>query len=600
MTIYTAPVKDYLFLLNDVVGYEEVIALNKFADATPDLVQAILEEAGKYMGEVITPLNQPGDREKAKWSPEGVRTPKGYKEAYQGFTDAGWMSVVGDPEFGGQGLPQTLYAPIYEMVCSASLAFAQSPGLTIGAFEALQKHGSEDLKKIYIPKLVSGEWQGTMNLTESHAGSDVGALRTKATVQEDGSYKIKGQKIFITCGEHDMTENIIHLVLARIEGAPEGSAGISLFLVPKFHVNDNSSLGERNDVHCASIEHKLGLHGSPTCVMVYGENDNCVGYLIGQENQGLACMFSMMNAVRLIVGLQGIGCAERAYQQALRYASERVQGVPVGSKNGQRDRIINHADIRRTLMTMKAKIAASRAIALWNAKALDMASASPSDQSRSHYEALGDLLTPLSKAYGTDVGVEVASEAIQVHGGMGFIEETGIAQIYRDVRITPIYEGTNGIQAWDLANRKLKINGGSNWQGLLKVIDEFANDRLSKGELKSMQAPIISAVDACRDVGSWFLEQHSENARNVAAGSVPFLRLLSETIGTYLLAKGADKAVERINNGDPDTKFLESQIVVAKFMAERILPPSTAQLDPIKTGDELLFALTEQQLGLNS
>ncbi|MGI9292408.1 MAG: acyl-CoA dehydrogenase, partial [Pseudomonadales bacterium] len=437
---------------------------------------------------------------------------------------------------------------------------------------------------------------GTMNLTEPQAGSDVGALRTKALPQADGSYKIIGQKIFITCGEQNFSENIVHLVLARIDGAPLGSGGISLFLVPKIIPNADGSLGEANDVRCTGVEHKLGLHGSSACSMSYGENGGAIGWLIGEENKGLVCMFTMMNIARLHVGLHGTGCAERAYQMALAYARERVQGVPVGSEDGQAATIIQHADVRRMLVTMRAKIAASRAICYLNAKAIDLSAALPENSDEQKYwQGLSDVLTPLSKAYSSDIGVEVSSDAVQVFGGMGFIEEAGVAQIYRDVQISPIYEGTNGIQAWDLANRKLKMGGGAHWRALLDDIETFA--ATLQGELAASGQNLAAAVAACRETAEWFLQRHAANdLRDVAAGSVLYQRLLSETVGAWLLARGAQRAQQRLEEGESDVDFLHSKINLARVFAERLLPPTTALAGAAQCGDELLFADSEEAL----
>jgi alkylation response protein AidB-like acyl-CoA dehydrogenase len=594
--MFSPPVKDMMFTLNDIVGIQELSNFERFAEVGPDVVEAILDECAKLMRDEIAPMNAVGDRVEARFDNGNVVYPPGAIEAWKKVQELGLVGLASELEFGGGGMPQSVFAPVQEMLCGANLAFAQLPSLTIGAAEAIAAHGSDVLKEKYLPKLVSGEWGGTMNLTEPQAGSDVGALTTKAISAGDGTYRLQGQKIYITCGEHDLTDNIVHLVLARLEGASEGTRGISLFLVPKFIVDDDGSYEVRNDLRCVSIEHKMGLKGSCACTMAYGDNGECVGYLIGEENKGLIAMFTMMNTVRLHVGLQGVGCAERGYQQALQYASERVQGSPVGG-DGEKATIINHADVRRMLMTMKARTEAARAINYMNGKAIDMAHVLRGEETREYWRTLSDILTPLSKAYGTDMGVAVVDDAVQVHGGMGFIEETGIAQIYRDVRITPIYEGTNGIQSWDLANRKLKMDGGESIKGLLYEIKAFAEEELDN-KLAGIQSSLLSAVDAALDVSNWFLEMHGRNARAVAAGSVPYQRLMSETVGAWLLAKGAVVAQNRIAAGDSDIKYLTSKIVTARFFAERLLPVSTSLASTIKTGDELLFALDEQQLGV--
>jgi alkylation response protein AidB-like acyl-CoA dehydrogenase len=594
--MFSPPVKDMMFTLNDIVEMGDLVRFEQFADAGSDVVEAILDECAKLMRDEVAPMNAVGDQVEAQFNDGAVTYPPGAIEAWKKVQELGLVGLASEIEYGGGGMPQSVFAPVQEMLCGANLAFAQLPSLTIGAAEAIAAHGSDDLKEKYLSKLITGEWGGTMNLTEPQAGSDVGALITKAISAGDGTYRIQGQKIYITCGEHDLTDNIVHLVLARLEGAPAGTRGISLFLVPKYPVADDGTFGDRNDLRCVSIEHKMGLKGSCACTMAYGDNGECVGYLIGEENKGLMAMFTMMNTVRLHVGLQGVGCAERGYQQALRYAAERVQGSPVGG-DGSKATIINHADVRRMLMTMKARIEAARAINYMNGKAIDMAHALEGSDAGKYWRTMTDILTPLSKAYGTDMGVAVVDDAVQVHGGMGFIEETGIAQIYRDVRITPIYEGTNGIQSWDLANRKLKMDGGDGIKGLLTEIKEFAETKLTDN-LEGMKAALLAAVDAVFEVTDWFLAMHGENARAVAAGSVPYQRMMSETVGAWLLAKGAIAAQNRMRNGDSDTDYLTSKIIVAKFYAERLLPLSTALAQTIKTGDELLFALDERQLGL--
>ncbi|HEV2078651.1 MAG TPA: acyl-CoA dehydrogenase family protein, partial [Allosphingosinicella sp.] len=455
---YTAPIEEQRFLLKHIVKMDGLAGHNAFADATPDTVEAIIEGIGAFAAGEFAPLNRLGDTVGARWSPEGVTMPEGFRTAYRAYVESGWGTLSGPVEFGGQGLPLTLATVVLEDLGSANLAFSLCMMLTPGTVEALKHHGSGELQRAWLPKLVTGEWNGTMNLTEPQAGSDVGALKTRAAPRGDGTYAIKGTKIFITFGEHDLSDNIVHLVLARLPDAPAGTKGISLFLAPKFRLNGDGSIGAANDVRCVSTEHKMGINASPTCVMSYGDNDDCVGWLVGEENGGMRAMFTMMNNARLNVGLQGVSIAERATQAAVAYAMERVQG----SREGRPARIIEHPDVRRMLLRMKALTQAARALSYYAAGQADRASLGDEDA-----RARLDLLTPLVKAYGTDVGVEVASLGVQVHGGMGYIEETGAAQHYRDARIAPIYEGTNGIQAADLVGRKLGLEGGAVLERLL-------------------------------------------------------------------------------------------------------------------------------------
>ncbi|MBL4612502.1 MAG: acyl-CoA dehydrogenase [Emcibacter sp.] len=597
MAEYIAPTREMKFVLKDVIGIAEISALERFQDASDDIIDAVLEEAGKFCGEILSPLNVIGDREGAKLTVEGVSPAPGFKEAYEAYAENGWASVAGDVDYGGQGLPLTLASAVYEFVDASNMAFSLCSMLTTGAIESIVAHGSQEQKDLYLEKMISGQWAGSMNLTESHAGTDVGALRTKAEPVADGSYRIRGQKIFITWGDHDMTENIIHLVLARTPGSPNGTKGISLFIVPKFLINEDGTLGARNDAKCVSLEHKLGIHGSPTCVMAFGEDDNCVGYMLGAENKGMAAMFTMMNNARLNVGIQGVACAERAWQMALDYAKDRVQGVAVGATKPGPSAIIDHADVRRILMTIKSTTEAARAITMLNAKALDMADHHPDADIRERYKGLADLLTPLSKAYGSDMGVENSSLALQVHGGMGFIEETGIAQIFRDSRINPIYEGTNGVQAMDLVGRKLSMMGGMHWRGFLKEISDFGEALPGTAEFKALKQNLANAVDATAECAEWILAQHVDNMRSALAGSSPFLRLFSVTAGCYLLAKGALSARTRLDNGDADQDFLSAKIITARFYGEQMVPPAIGLKDTIMAGDDLFFAITTENMG---
>ncbi len=597
MAEYIAPTREMKFVLKHVIDMAEVSELERFQDASEDIVEAILEEAGKFCGEILSPLNVVGDREGAELTKEGVIASPGFKEAYASYAENGWTSISGDIEYGGQGLPVTLASAVYEFVDASNMAFSLCSMLTTGAIESILAHGSDEQKNTYLEKMISGQWAASMNLTESGAGTDVGALRTKAVPYGDGTYRISGQKIFITWGDHDMTENIIHLVLARTPNSPAGTRGISLFIVPKFLINEDGSLGARNDAKCVSLEHKLGIHGSPTCVMAFGEEENCIGYILGAENKGMAAMFTMMNNARLNVGIQGVGCSERAWQMAVDYAKDRIQGVAVGATKPGPSAIIEHADVRRMLMTIKSTTEAARAITMLNAKALDLGEHHPDRLLREKYTGLADLLTPLSKAYGSDIGVENASLALQIHGGMGFVEETGIAQIYRDARINPIYEGTNGVQAMDLVGRKLSMMGGSHWQAFLTEIMDFAQNLPLEEEFSDMRKNLNLAVESTRESAEWIVAQHVDNMRSALAGSVPFLRLFSVTVGCYLMAKAAAAARSELDNGNPDTDFLEAKIITSRFYAQQIVPTAVSLKEVIMTGDDLFFAIPSGKMG---
>ncbi|WP_138379165.1 acyl-CoA dehydrogenase C-terminal domain-containing protein [Luteithermobacter gelatinilyticus] len=598
MAEYAAPLREIGFVLNEVVNLEDVTALEPFQEVTEDIVQAILEEGGRFAAEQLSPLNVVGDREGNRLEDGVVTTASGFKEAYRAFCENGWNGVCGPAEYGGQGLPMVMGAAITEMMATANTSFALCPILGEGAVEALEAHGTEEQKKTYLEKLISGKWTGTMNLTEPQAGSDVGALRAKAEKQPDGTYRITGQKIFISWGEHDMAENIIHLVLARTPGAPEGTKGISLFIVPKYLINEDGTLGKRNDVKCVSIEHKMGLMASPTCVMSYGEQGECVGYLLGEENRGMRCMFTMMNNARLNVGILGLAASERGWQMALDYAREREQGRAIGWTGKGRSPIIEHADVRRMLMTIKSTTEASRAIVYLNAKALDMARHHPEEEVRRRYQGLADLLTPISKGYATDLGVENASLALQVFGGMGYIEETGIAQVFRDSRIHPIYEGTNGIQAMDLVGRKLAMDGGEHWRTFLGMISDFAENLPDVAEFAPLKRQLKDVSWRTLEAAQWLFEQHQGNMRNAAAGSVPFLRLMGVVSGGYLLIKGALAAWQRLGQGDVDEAFLKAKIATARFFAEQIMPQAAGLKDMIMTGDETLYAIDADHMAL--
>ncbi len=568
---YAAPVADISFTLNHIAGFSRLLESGLFGDLDRDTAWAILEEAARLANEELAPLNRVGDEQGARLANGEVVLPEGWAAAYRKWAEGGWGSLTGPKDYGGQGLPHVLSLAIGEMWNGANMAFGLCPLLTQGAVDALALHGSEELKQKYLAKMVSGEWTGTMQLTEPQAGSDLRFLKTRAVPSGDGTYKITGTKIFITYGEHSMTGNIVHLVLARLPDAPPGTKGISLFLVPKFLVNDDGSLGARNDVVCSKLEHKLGIHASPTCVMNYGERGGATGWLVGAPNRGLNAMFTMMIAARLAVGMQGVGIAERAFQQALTYARERRQGATDASPDDVMVPIIEHPDITRLLLTMKAKIAAARAIGLTAGVAKDVSDHALDADERERAAAEAALMTPVAKAFGTDVGVEVASDAIQVHGGMGYIEETGAAQTLRDARIAPIYEGTNGIQAIDLVTRKLPMAGG-------KVVEAYIKDlKQTVAEVKASNEPAFGQMGERLSEGLTALEETSrwmigavQEARDAAlAGAVPYLRLFGLAAGGVYLAKGALVAAR---GADGAGREAAARIVIARHFAEHLLP----------------------------
>jgi alkylation response protein AidB-like acyl-CoA dehydrogenase len=558
---YRAPVADIAFTLKQGAGLAPVLAQG--GELGADDIDAVLEEAGRFATDIIAPLNAVGDRQGTPFKDGAITMPPGWKDAYRGWVAGGWNAVSLPAQWGGQALPHALNAACIEMWNSASMAFGIGPVLTMGAAEALAAYGSDELKRIYLTKLVTGEWMGTMQLTEPQAGSDVGALRTKAERAGDGTYRITGQKIFITYGEHDLTDNIIHFVLARLPDAPAGNKGISLFLVPKFMVNPDGSLGARNDLRAHSIEHKLGIHASPTCTMIYGDHGGATGWLVGEENRGLACMFTMMNLARLSVGLQGVGIAERATQQALSYARERRQGRALGSASGSSP-IIEHPDVKRMLMTMKALTRAARSICYATAGAID-ASHGAGDKAKAA-DARAALLTPVAKAFSTDIGVEVASLGVQVHGGMGFIEETGAAQHLRDARIAAIYEGTNGIQAIDLAMRKVPLDGGAVVRAYLGELRNTvkAVQATNDPAFGTTGAKLSEAVDSLDRATTWLLGKVNTEPKSALAGATPYLRLFGNAAGGCMLADEALAAL-RISSGEP-----ASRIAIARFFAENI------------------------------
>ena len=562
---YRAPVADISFALNDAAGFASALAEGLYGDLAADVVEAVLTEAGKFATDVLAPLNVIGDRAGARFKDGAVTTAPGWKEAYHAWARAGWNGLAAPVEWGGQGLPHAVNAACIEMWNSAAMAFGLGPVLTVAAIDALVAHGSDELKRVYLPKLVSGEWMGTMQLTEPQAGSDVGASRTRAERAADGSYRITGQKIFITYGEHDLTDNIIHLVLARLPDAPPGTKGLSLFLIPKFLPNADGSPGRRNDARAHSIEHKLGIHASPTCTMVYGDHGGATGFLVGEENHGMACMFTMMNQARLSVALQGVAIAERATQQALAYARERKQGRAPGVESGSSP-IIAHPDVKRMLLTMRALTRAARALSYATAVAIDCAQRSPDAEARSAAHARASLLTPVAKAFATDIGSEVASLGVQVHGGMGYIEETGAAQYYRDARIAAIYEGTNGIQAIDLVTRKLPHAGGAT------VMAYIGDLRRTVQAVNANNDPAFGwtgvrlqdATDSLERATQWLLGSQRNNLEAALAGATPYLRLFGLAAGGALLAEEALAAVRLAGNG------AAGRVAIARFFAENL------------------------------
>ncbi|MCA1454365.1 acyl-CoA dehydrogenase [Bradyrhizobium sp. BRP22] len=564
---YRAPIDDILLALNHGAGLKAALAAGHYGDFDGDIAQPVLEEAGKFASDVLAPLNRVGDQHGIKLADGKVTTAPGWPDAYQRWAAAGWNAVSGPEAFGGQGLPLAINAACTEIWSASNSAFGLCPLLTLSAIEALDAHGSDELKNIYLAKLVSGEWTGTMQLTEPQAGSDVGALRTRAERAGDGSYRIKGTKIFITYGDHDMTDNIVHFVLARLPDAPAGTKGISLFLIPKFLVNPDGSLGARNDIYPSGVEHKLGMHASPTCTMTMGDHGGAIGYLIGEENQGMRCMFTMMNQARLAVGLEGVGLADRATQQALAYAQERRQGRAVGSKGEGSDPIIVHPDVKRMLMQMRAMTAAARSICYATAVALDVSTRAKDTKVRAEAAARGALLTPIAKAFSTDIGNEVAYLGVQVHGGMGFIEETGAAQHYRDARITAIYEGTNGIQSIDLVTRKLAANGGASVWALLDELSAIVKQVEASNDpaFGTTGAKLRDALAALERTSRWLLERLASAPNDALAGATPYLRLFGATLGGCMLAGEALAVKGGGAAGDP-----QRHIALARFFAENI------------------------------
>ena len=591
MSDYIHPRKDVDFVINEVVGFGDFCEQHQLEEIGGELTSVILSEAARLGSEVIAPLNQGGDQQGATLSDTGVQQAEGFAEAYQQYVEGGWASLTANPELGGQGLPNMLGTAVNEVWQSANLAFSLCPLLGQGAIEAIDHHGSDALRETWLPKMISGEWTGTMNLTEPDAGTDLAAVKSRA-VPEGDHYLITGQKIFITWGDHQMTDNVVHLVLARLPDAPTGVKGISLFVVPKFLLDGQGNPAVRNDVYCTALEHKLGIHASPTCVMNFGDNDGAVGYLVGKPNNGLAAMFTMMNHARQGVGLQGLGLSERAYQQAVRYAKERLQGT---RRDGSRFPIIEFPDVRRMLMGQKASIEAMRAFAYEAALEIDRASYASGDDQKQRHEVRAALYTPIVKGWLTELAQEITSSAIQVHGGMGFIEETGVAQHYRDARILPIYEGTNGIQALDLIGRKMLVDGGKGMAELLADIAETSARLSRESRFASIKRALDETLEEARVLRQWLLE-HSGEDRNLAGGAAfNYLMHTGYLCGGWMMARSALKAQDALLQPGADEPFLQAKLVTADFYMEQLLPRARGHFAGVKAGVGSMMALSFEQ-----
>ncbi len=597
MSTYSAPVRDMQFVIKELVGLEHIQALPGCEEVSADLVDQVLEEAGKFAAGVLDPLNREGDKKGVKLEQHHVTTAPGFRQAFRQFCDGGWVSLGNDPQWGGQGLPHVVSVQTSEMWNAACMSFCLCPMLTAGAVQALMRHGTDEQKQTYLPKLVDGTWTGTMNLTEPQAGSDLSAVRAKA-VPEGDHYRITGTKIFITWGEHDMAENIIHMVLARTPDAPEGVKGISLFIVPKFLINPDGSIGHRNDVKCVSIEHKLGIHASPTCVIAFGDSEGAIGYLVGEENRGLEYMFTMMNFARLEVGIEGIAIADRAYQHALDYAKTRVPGREPGVRGAERVTIIHHPAVRRMLRTMKAQTEAMRALGTLAAAHLDHALLNPDKAERARHQAMFDLLTPVVKGWCTELSIEIASTGVQVFGGMGFVEETGAAQYLRDARITTIYEGTTGIQANDLVGRKIAFEKGATIKQLLAEMKALDKELAAVGDhpaFKAIRPALKDGVGAVSDSVDWLLATYPDKPKAALAAAVPFLKLLGTVAGGWLMARSALIAKRQLDAGSQEYDFYRAKLASARFYAEHILPLATAYKSSVTGGSTSALALEEMQ-----
>ena len=592
---YQAPLKDMQFVLNELANLEQINQLPGCEDATADTVAAVLEESAKFCGEVVAPLNHSGDKEPSSWRDGSVTTSKGFKEAFRAFVEGGWQGVQHPSEFGGQGLPKLVATPCMEMLHAANLSFALAPMLSDGAIEALLTAGSDEQKALFLEPLISGKWTGTMNLTEPQAGSDLAAVRTRAEPQGDGTYKIFGTKIFITYGEHDMAENIIHLVLARTPDAPAGVKGISLFVVPKFLVNADGSLGARNDAHCVSIEHKLGIKASPTAVLQFGDHGGAIGTLVGEENRGLEYMFIMMNAARFGVGIQGVSVAERAYQQAVAFAKDRVQSREVAGSPGP-VAIINHPDVRRMLMSMRSQTEAARALAYVGAGLSDIAHHHADEATRKANLAVYEYLVPIIKGWSTEMSENVTRDGVQVHGGMGFIEETGAAQHYRDSKILTIYEGTTAIQANDLVGRKTVRDGGAVAKGLIAQVRATAAQLAEvQGDLAAVSRRLVEGADALEQVVDYVVANTKSDVRAVFAGSVLYLKLAGIVLGGWQMGRAALVAQQKLQSGEGDVAFFKAKIATARFFADHVLSGAGGLRTAIVEGAAGVLALEVEQ-----
>ncbi len=594
MSTYSAPIRDMLFTMKEVAGLDAVCGLPGHEETTPDVVLAILEEAGKFAGGVLDPINRQGDVQGARWKDGVVTAADGFKEAYASFCETGWHGMPSAVDYGGQGLPTLVSTAVLEMWKASNMAFSLCQMLTLGAVEAIAHHGSDELKRRFLPKMVAGEWTGTMNLTEPQAGSDLAAVRTRA-VPEGSHYRLSGTKIFITWGEHDMAENIVHLVLARLPDAPPGVKGISLFVCPKFLVNEDGSLGARNDVACASIEHKLGIHGSPTAVLAFGEGEGAIGYLVGEPNQGLGYMFTMMNHARLNVGLEGVGISERAYQRARAYARDRVQGRTALEDSKA---IVGHPDVRRMLLGMRSRIEAMRSLAYFVAGEMDRADRHPDAAVRASAQARVELLTPVVKAWSTESAIQITSQGLQVHGGMGYVEETGAAQHFRDARITTIYEGTTGIQSNDLVGRKLVRDGG---QAMRALLARIAHDSRRLADVEHPQATSIAqslqaGAQALTVAADWLLEHGSKDPARLGAAAVPFLELTGTVVGGWLLGLAAEAACTQLAAKTDDPDFLQARVLLARHYMGHVMVHASALQQTVTRGGETTVEFPEAQL----
>lgn len=591
MPTYKAPVRDLQFVLHEFINLQKYSNLAGFEDASPDVVDAILEEGAKLAENVLQPINLSGDKEGCHWKDGVVTTPKGFDQAYKVYVEGGWQGLTANPEFGGQGLPQSLGLAVSEMLIAANWGFSMYPGLTKGATEAIETHGTEEQKKTYLPNMISGKWSGTMNLTEPHCGTDLGLMRTRAEPQADGTYRISGTKIFISAGEHDLTENIIHLVLAKIPGGPAGIKGVSLFIVPKFTVNKDGSLGPRNKVACGSIEEKMGIHSNSTCVMNY---DGAIGYLIGEEHKGMRAMFTMMNEARLGVGLQGLCISEVAYQNAVIYANDRLQGRALTgpeNKEAAADPIIVHPDVRRMLMTARAFNEGSRALALWTGVQIDHYRKHDDEKIRERAEDLVALLTPVIKSYMTDTGFDCANMAMQCFGGHGYIRENGMEQFVRDARIAPIYEGTNGVQAMDLVGRKLPMNGGRSIRAFFEEVQKFIDDNKNDEKLNAFVKPLGKALGQMQQATMWLMQNAMTAPNNAGAAAHNYLRLTALVTYGWIWAQMARVAQEKLDTGASDTEFYKNKLITARFFMSHILPDSAGCLAKVEAGAENIMAL---------